>query len=54
MEYCERPGVPVVNLGWAKDCADGWRLPGFTNKAKDWKPAIDKAIKYGGPLIGLL
>lgn len=54
MEYCVRRGNPVVDLGWAKDCADGWRAPGFTNQARDWIPYIDKAIKYGTALAAIL
>ncbi len=51
MGYCIRVATPTINLGWSKDCGGGWRLPGKTNEVKDYIPYVDKAIKYGAPLL---
>ncbi|MBL7831561.1 MAG: hypothetical protein JNK41_11075 [Saprospiraceae bacterium] len=53
MIHCERTGVPVVDLGWFKDCADGSRWPGATNALKDALP-WEKILKYGSALAVLL
>lgn len=52
MVHCVRSGVPVVDLGWFKDCDGGYRLPGATNGLKDlpW----DKIIKYSAALAVIL
>ena len=53
MIHCVRSGVPVVDLGWFKDCADGSRWPGAANALKDALP-WEKIIKYGAALAVLL
>lgn len=54
MIYCVRKAMPTINLGWFKDCAGGYRLPGAANNLKSYLPHVEKAIKYGGPLLSML